>query len=38
MADFRGIFRDYINDPISNEAPSVDDIFWVYNMLLSEEE
>jgi len=37
MADFRGIFRDYVNDPIEQEAPSTEDVQWVYNKLLSEE-
>lgn len=37
MADFRGIFRDFVNDPIEQEAPSTDDIQWVYNKLLREE-
>lgn len=37
MADFRGIFRDYVNDPIEQEAPSTEDVQWVYNKLLREE-
>jgi len=37
MADFRGIFRDYVNNPIEQEAPSTEDVQWVYNKLLREE-
>jgi len=37
MADFRGIFRNYLNDPISEEPPSNDDIIWVFNQLCQEE-
>ena len=37
MADFRGIFRAYVNDPIEKDSPSTEDIQWVYNKLLREE-
>jgi hypothetical protein len=34
MTIFRGTFEDYIKDPISNEPPSKEDIFWVFNQLI----
>tara|TARA_B100000676_G_C17932557_1_gene761745 strand:+ start:82 stop:1119 length:1038 start_codon:yes stop_codon:yes gene_type:complete len=37
MMDFRGIFRDYVNDPVEVEAPTIGDIDWVYGKLLEEE-
>tara|TARA_Y100000748_G_scaffold290729_1_gene277623 strand:+ start:60 stop:1133 length:1074 start_codon:yes stop_codon:yes gene_type:complete len=37
MMDFRGIFKDYVNDPVNTEAPTLDDVDWVYSQLLSEE-
>ena len=37
MMDFRGIFRDYVNDPVKVEAPTIADIDWVYGKLLEEE-
>ena len=37
MMDFRGIFRDYVQDPVNVEAPTVGDIDWVYGKLLEEE-
>ena len=38
MAEFRGIFRNYVDNPLDTERPTVEDIFWVYNQLLAEEE
>jgi hypothetical protein len=38
MAEFRGIFRDYIENPLETETPTTDDIFWIYSQLLLEEE
>ena len=38
MAEFRGIFRNYVENPVMTEKPTVEDIVWVYNQLLSEEE
>jgi len=38
MAEFRGIFRNYVDNPVETEKPSVDDVYWVYNQLLAEEE
>ena len=37
MMDFRGIFRDYVKDPVNVEAPTISDIDWVYGKLLEEE-
>ena len=37
MMDFRGIFRDYIMDPVNVEAPTIDDVDWVYQQLVSEQ-
>ncbi|MDC0962840.1 hypothetical protein OAR96_01850 [Euryarchaeota archaeon] len=33
---FRGTFEDYVKDPINNEKPSKEDIFWVFNQLIEE--
>jgi len=38
MADFRGIFRDYLHEPIGKEPPMNDDIIWVFNQLSTEED
>ena len=38
MMDIRGIFKDYVNDPVNVEPPTDGDLHWVYNQLLSEEE
>ena len=38
MADFRGIFRDYLHEPIGKEPPTNDDIIWVFNQLSMEED
>tara|TARA_Y100000746_G_scaffold137664_1_gene117913 strand:+ start:3589 stop:4851 length:1263 start_codon:yes stop_codon:yes gene_type:complete len=37
MMELRGIFRDYVNDPVNVEAPTISDIDWVYGKLLEEE-
>ena len=37
MADFRGIFRKYLNNPVAEEPPTNDDIVWVFNQLCEEE-
>ena len=37
MADFRGIFREYVNNPIDHEPPTTGDVQWVYNKLIREE-
>ena len=37
MMDIRGLFKDYVTDPVNIEAPTNDDLHWVYNQLLSEE-
>lgn len=37
MMDFRGIFRDYVKDPINVERPTIADINWVYKQLIEEE-
>jgi hypothetical protein len=37
MMDFRGIFRDYVMDPVNTEPPTIQDIDWVYQQLLEEE-
>ena len=34
MIVFRGTFEEYIKDPIHNEPPSKEDIFWVFNQLI----
>ena len=36
LADFRGIFRDYLHEPIGKEPPTNDDIIWVFNQLSEE--
>ena len=38
MMDLRSIFLEYERDPVNVEAPSIEDINWVYLELLSEEE
>ena len=38
MMDLRGIFKDFVKDPIHVEPPTDADLHWVYNQLLSEEE
>ncbi len=37
MMELRGIFRDYVNDPVHVEAPTISDIDWVYGKLLEED-
>ena len=37
MMDLRGIFRDYIMDPVNVEPPTIDDVDWVYQQLVSEQ-
>ncbi len=36
MMDLRGIFRDYLEDPINIEAPTDEDLHWVFDQLKSE--
>jgi len=36
MADFRGIFRDYLHEPVGKEPPTNDDLIWVFNQLSEE--
>ncbi len=36
MIVFRGTFEEYVKDPINNEKPSKEDIFWVFNQLMDE--
>lgn len=36
MLVFRGTFEEYVKDPINNEKPSKEDIFWVFNQLMDE--
>lgn len=36
MADFRGIFRDFLHEPIGKEPPTNEDIIWVFNQLSEE--
>ena len=31
---FRGTFEEYIKDPLNNERPTKEDIFWVFNQLM----
>ena len=31
MAEFRGIFKHYVENPVMTEKPTVEDIVWVYN-------
>ena len=38
MMELRGIFRDFVNDPVNTEAPTIEDIDWVYGKLLEEEQ
>lgn len=37
MADFRGIFRDYLHEPIGKEPPTNEDLVWVFNQLSQEQ-
>ena len=37
MMEFRTIFQDYMNDPVNIEPPTGEDMKWVYQQLLAEE-
>ncbi len=37
MMEFRTIFGEYMEDPVNIEAPTVEEIEWVYRQLLEEE-
>ena len=36
MVIFRATFEEYVKDPINNEKPTKEDIFWVFNQLKGE--